>query len=72
MTGYKTLRDGRMLMLFSISIVYQKKDKNNMLNKGLYLAAVIKPLHQTKLNKRLKSSKEIGISRKKGNIQNPK
>ena len=48
-----------------------KIDKTNVLNKGLPLAAVIKPLHQTKLNKRLKSSKEICISRKKGNIPNP-
>ena len=40
-------------------------DQNNILREGLPLAAVIKPLHQTKLTKRLKSIKEIGTSPKK-------
>ena len=46
-------------------------DQTNVLKEGLPLAAVIKPLHQSKLNKRLKSIKEIGTSQKKRNIPNP-
>ena len=40
-------------------------DQNNVLEEGLPLAAVIKPLHQSKPNRRLKSIKEIGTSQKK-------
>lgn len=57
-------------MLVSILFTKKKVNQTNVVNEGLPVAAISKPLHQTKPNKHLKSSKEIDTS-KKVNIPSP-